>query len=178
MTPAAVDRVLPCGPGSRPYSDGVTKAHHHGTHTSPASIDVALDRIRGVGGRVTATKRAIVTALFAETDGVTADALVARLGSLDLTTAYRVLGQLEQAGVVEHVHLGHGPAIYRLLGDDLITVLCDTCGTTTQIPAGEFASVTARIRRTYGVALDLHHFAISGHCARGCAAPASPPHDP
>lgn len=142
----------------------MTKPHHHAQLHSPADVDAALARVRAVGGRVTATKRSIVDAVFAAPDGITADDVVATLGDVDLTTAYRTLGQLEQAGVVEHVHLGHGPAIYRLVGDDTVTVVCDGCGKVTHIPLAAFADVTAQVRAAHGITLDLHHFAMSGRC--------------
>jgi Fe2+ or Zn2+ uptake regulation protein len=123
---------------------------------------------------VTVTKRAIVEALYATPDGVTADALDAVLGDTDVTTVYRTLGQLEQVGVVEHVHLGHGPAVFRLLTGSTVTVLCDACGRVTHIPLAEFAPTVAAIGERHGVHLDLHHFALSGRCADGdCVAAAA-----
>lgn len=149
----------------------MAKPHHHTALDSPADVDTALDRVRELGGRVTAPKRALVELLFRRPNGVTAEELVAELDGIDLTTVYRALGQLEQAGVVEHVHLGHGPASYRRLGDATVTVLCDTCGKVTLVPVAAFADAAAAIEARYGVCLDLHHFAVSGHCAAGTCRP-------
>ena len=149
----------------------MAKPHHHTSLASPADVDTALDRVRQVGGRVTAPKRAIVEHLYRHPTGITADDLVAAIDGIDLTTVYRTLSQLEQAGVVEHVHLGHGPASYRVLGDATVTVLCDTCGKVTLVPVEEFAAASAAVEARYGIVLDLHHFAMSGHCARGACAP-------
>ncbi len=143
---------------------GVARPHHQTTDHSPADVDSALARVRQTGGRVTSAKRAIVSALYGSPDGVTADHLVGELPHIDLTTVYRTLGQLEDVGVVEHVHLGHGPAIYRLLGPATVTVLCDICEQVTLVPAVEFAELASSIEDRYGVVLDLHHFAVSGHC--------------
>lgn len=140
------------------------RPHHHGTERSPADVESALARVRQTGGRVTAAKRAIVTALYDNPGGVTADRLAAELPHIDLTTVYRTLDQLEEIGVVEHVHLGHGPAIHRLLGAATVTVLCDTCERITFVPAEEFAAVAAAVEERHGVVLDLHHFAVSGRC--------------
>ena len=149
----------------------MAKPHHHTALASPADVDTALERVRELGGRVTAAKRAVVELIYRRSDGVTAEDLVAGLDGVDLTTVYRTLSQLEQAGVVEHVHLGHGPASYRRLGDATVTVICDTCGTVTLVPAAAFADAAAAIEARYGVALDLHHFAVSGHCAGGTCLP-------
>lgn len=116
---------------------------------------------------MTVAKRAIVEALYAAPDGVTADGLDAVLADTDVTTVYRTLGQLEQVGVVEHVHLGHGPAIFRLLTGGAVTVMCDACGRVTHIPFAEFAPTVALIGARHGLQLDLHHFALSGRCAEG-----------
>jgi Fe2+ or Zn2+ uptake regulation protein len=151
--------------------DAVAKPHHHTAIASPADVDTALDRVREVGGRVTAAKRAVVELIYHHPDGVTAEELVAQLDGVDLTTVYRTLSQLEQAGVVEHVHLGHGPASYRRLGEATVTVICDGCGKVTLVPVADFADAAAAIEARYGVALDLHHFAVSGHCTAGSCSP-------
>jgi Fe2+ or Zn2+ uptake regulation protein len=143
----------------------VARPHHRTTERSPADVDAALARIRQTGGRVTTSKRAIVTTLYGSTTGVTADQLAVELPHVDLTTVYRTLGQLEEVGIVEHVHLGHGPAVYRLLGPATVTVLCDTCDRVTLVPASAFADIASSIEEQYGIVLNLHHFAVSGHCA-------------
>lgn len=149
----------------------MARPHHHTTVGSPADVDTALDRVRELGGRVTASKRAVVELLYQRPDGLTAEELVEQLEGTDLTTVYRTLSQLEQAGVVEHVHLGHGPASYRRLGEATVTVICDTCGKVTLVPVAAFAVAAAAVEARYGVALDLHHFAVSGHCTEGaCSA--------
>jgi Fur family ferric uptake transcriptional regulator len=150
----------------------VAKPHHHSTIASPADVDAALERVRELGGRVTAPKRSLVELLYRRPDGATADELVAELDGVDLTTVYRALGQLEEAGVVEHVHLGHGAARYRRIGEATVTVICDTCGTVTLVPLSAFADAAEAIEATHGVTLDLHHFAVSGHCADGSCRPA------
>ena len=150
----------------------VAKPHHHTAIDSPADVDTALDRVRELGGRVTGPKRAVVELIYRRRDGVTAEELVAELDGVDLTTVYRTLSQLEQAGVVEHVHLGHGPASYRWLGDATVTVICDTCGKVTLVPLAAFGDAATAVEARYGVALDLHHFAVSGHCVSGtCTRP-------
>ncbi len=149
----------------------MAKPHHHTATASPADVDTALDRVRELGGRVTSAKRAVVELIYRRPDGVTAEELVTLLDGVDLTTVYRTLSQLEQAGVVEHVHLGHGPASYRRLGEATVTVICDGCGKVTLVPVAEFAEAAATVEARYGVALDLHHFAVSGRCPGGGCGP-------
>ena len=75
-----------------------------------------LDALRADGLRVTAPRRAICQALAQGHDlHLTATTLhVAAeevLGSaIDISTVYRTIDALEQAGLLHHVHLGHGPA--------------------------------------------------------------------
>ena len=81
--------------------------------------DVAA-AIRAAGGRLTATRRLVLEALFEAEGPISAELLASRLArrgpAFDLPSVYRNLERLEALGVVRHVHLGHGPGLYALLG--------------------------------------------------------------
>ena len=131
-----------------------------------------LDRLRAAGGRVTGPRRAVVAALLAADDHVTADDLAAAVQAADpdihLSTVYRTLDALEQLGVVDHVHLGHGRAVYHLADDPHQHLVCEACGDVIEVPDDLFAEVAQQVRRAYGFRLRPNHFAVVGRC-EGCA---------
>lgn len=132
-----------------------------------------LERLRAAGGRVTGPRRAVVAALLAADGHVTADDIALAVQADDpdvhLSTVYRTLDALEQVGVVEHVHLGHGRAVYHLADDPHQHLVCEGCGTVVEAPHDLFAEVAAHVQATYRFHLRPHHFAVLGRC-EGCAA--------
>ncbi|ACU53168.1 ferric uptake regulator, Fur family [Acidimicrobium ferrooxidans DSM 10331] len=135
--------------------------------------DEALDRLRRRGGRVTQARRAIIDALAEAGGHLTADELVRALEQRDAlvhrATIYRTLDALERVGIIEHVHIGHSPATYHLAGSSHFHLLCEHCGTVTEIPEDVFAPAIARIETQWGFRARLSHFAIVGTCA-ACSA--------
>lgn len=129
------------------------------------SYDEAVERVRGSGGRVTRAKRALLDDLYRRGGRVTAEELSARHDDIDVATVYRSLAQFEEVGVVEHVHLGHGPAAYRWAGTGTIAAVCAGCGTVIDIPSSELADLDERLQAKYGLHLSLGHFALSVYCA-------------
>jgi Fe2+ or Zn2+ uptake regulation protein len=131
-----------------------------------------LALLRARGGRITTSRRAILEAFLGVGGHVTAEALTARVqvGQPDVheSTVYRFLDELERLGVVDHVHLGHGPAVYHLASDAHHHLVCDGCGTVTEVPDEVFADLRARLQAEFGFVLQPRHFAVTGHC-RSCA---------
>ena len=79
------------------------------------SIDEVAAALRDAGSRLTTPRRLILEVLFAAHDLVSADQIAAT-ARVDLTSVYRNLERLEELGVVRHVHVGHGPSVYGLVG--------------------------------------------------------------
>ena len=130
-----------------------------------------LGLLRARGGRVTTGRRAILETFLGIGGHVTAEVLTARVQSaqpdVHESTVYRFLDELERLGVVDHVHLGHGPAVYHLASDAHHHLVCDGCGAVVEVPEGVFADLRARLRDDFGFALHPRHFAVTGRC-RGC----------
>jgi Fur family ferric uptake transcriptional regulator len=135
-------------------------------------LEQVLDRLRERGARVTRPRRAIIGALLDAHHHVTAEALVdavqAAEPDIHRSTVYRTLETLTELDVVNHVHLGHGPAVYHLADEAHHHLVCDDCGAVIELPANAFDSLGRRVERDYGFRIDAHHFAIGGHC-RNCA---------
>jgi len=136
--------------------------------TPPAGVDAALQRIRDHGGRVTVGKRALAELLYGQQAWLTADEITATLGDHDRSAVYRNLAQFEELGIAEHIHLGHGQAVYRQAGLPTVPVLCSTCGATFDLERDHTTAFTGQVAARTGVTLDLTHFPLTGTC-RTCA---------
>ena len=135
-----------------------------------ADLSDALDRLRAHGGRVTSAKRALLAVFFASSDTLTVEQLASVMPAVDDSTLYRSLAQFEELGLVEHVHIGHGPAMYRRNGAGAVHIVCVVCGRAVDLPAGELRALAAHVRRDHAIELDLTHFSLMGRCL-DCTAP-------
>jgi Fur family ferric uptake transcriptional regulator len=135
-----------------------------------------LGLLRARGGRVTTSRRAILETFLGMGGHVTAEALTARVQEaqpdVHESTVYRFLDDLEGLGVVDHVHLGHGPAVYHLASDAHHHLVCDSCGAVVEVPEVLFAELRGRLEQDFGFVLQPRHFAVTGRC-RACAAAGS-----
>ena len=131
-----------------------------------------LGLLRARGGRVTTCRRAILETFLGVGGHVTAEALTARVQAnqpdVHESTVYRFLDELERLGVVDHVHLGHGPAVYHLASDAHHHLVCDKCGAVEEVPDALFAELRAQLKDDYGFQLEPRHFAVTGRC-KACA---------
>lgn len=127
---------------------------------------------------MTAARRAVIDELLDVGGHVTAEDLTARvqarLPRVDRSTVYRNLAALEDAGVVYHVHLAHGPSVYHLAdGDELHAhAVCERCGAVVEVPNTALRDLGAGLLADTGFQLGRQHFALTGLCRR-CASPPS-----
>lgn len=85
---------------------------------------------------------------------------------VNITTVYRALEVLEQIGLVQHSHIGHGPPTYHASDNaDHVHVRCHGCGEITSYPLSLLHDVAAQLKRSSGFTLDAAHVALSGVCA-------------
>ncbi len=103
--------------------------------------------MRRGGGRITQARADLLEDLYSHGGRVTAEELVARHDDIDLATVYRSLSHFEEVGVIEHVHLGHGPAAYRWAGARTVAAVCDGCGVVTDIPTDELDALADRLEQ-------------------------------
>jgi Fe2+ or Zn2+ uptake regulation protein len=133
-----------------------------------ARRDRLVAMIREQGERVTTARRALITALVQARGHVTAEDLAALVQKeqpdVHLSTIYRSLDALERMGVVDHVHLGHGRAVYHLADEPHQHLVCEVCGTVIEVPDATFAELAATLRRRYGFTIRPNHFAVLGRC--------------
>jgi Fe2+ or Zn2+ uptake regulation protein len=138
-------------------------------------LERVLALLRATGGRVTSPRRAILEALIGHGEHPTAEQLTAavqaRQPDVHESTVYRFLDDLERLGVVDHVHLGHGPAVYHFSDDTHHHLVCQTCGRVVEVPDQTFAALRRRLRTDFGFEIDQRHFAVLGRCTE-CVASA------
>jgi Fur family transcriptional regulator, ferric uptake regulator len=135
-----------------------------------ADIDEVLDVLRGHGHRVSAPCRTVLQALFAA-DGPLPAQAIADAERVELASVYRNLERMEALGVVKHVHLGHGPGLYMLVGaGEREFLTCERCHRVVSVLPEELDGVRDGIRREFGFEARWSHFPIVGlcpDCARG-----------
>ncbi|MDN5919401.1 MAG: transcriptional repressor [Pseudonocardia sp.] len=85
--------------------------------------------------------------------------------AVNITTVYRTLDLLEQLGVVQHAHLGHGAPTYSQHEHRHVHLVCHACGKVDEAPTELLSAVSERILAENGFRLDATHVALSGTCA-------------
>lgn len=85
---------------------------------------------------------------------------------INLSTVYRNLETLENVGLVQHTHLGHGGATYHA-AEELthLHLVCGVCGSVGDAPIEVAAHFVNSLADDYGFKTDVTHFAIYGTCA-------------
>jgi Fur family ferric uptake transcriptional regulator len=131
---------------------------------APASVTSALGTLRAGGHRISAARRLALEALFAAEGPVGAEELARRLGS-DLAALYRNLDMLGAAGIVEHVHVAHGPSRYVLAGRGDGWITCQRCRRLEPLDRPQAARLRTAIRAATGYEPELAHFPLVGCCS-------------
>jgi Fur family transcriptional regulator, ferric uptake regulator len=145
-----------------------------------SDLEGAIAVLRAQCLRISLARRRILLALFAAPGPLSTEAIVesaagtpandgGRDPSLDAASVYRNLEAFERAGIVRHVHLGHGPGLYALVGEGQREYLyCERCHTAVGVAPTELDDLRALIRERFGYEARFTHFPIVGVCER-CA---------
>ena len=106
-----------------------------------ATVETIVARLAEAGRRRTAPRQAIVESIVRAGGHVTADEVAAEVQSqfpsVNISTVYRTLDTLEDIGVIDHVHLGHGRAVYHLVEEDHQHLVCEVCESVEELPASK-----------------------------------------
>jgi Fur family transcriptional regulator, ferric uptake regulator len=134
---------------------------------SPDSIDDAVAKMREHGRRITTARRLLLGALLTKPGHRSAEELAAdvraRAPAVNITTIYRNLDDLERLKIIDRTRLG--PATYHLASAAHGHLLCDKCGSMTEVPDKLFTGLARKAREGYGFTVDPHQFAVIGLCA-------------
>jgi Fur family ferric uptake transcriptional regulator len=129
-----------------------------------ADLSDAVDALRERGLRLTTPRRLVLEALFSADGPVSAEYVASSL-NLEVTSVYRNLEALEQHGLARHVHLGHGPGLYALVGRGEREFLsCERCGAVRTLTPDQLDPVRDQIKELFGYEARFTHFAIVGLC--------------
>jgi Fur family ferric uptake transcriptional regulator len=138
------------------------------------TLDGAVSAMRSRGLRLSTARRLILEALFADDEPASAEQIAQR-SNLDLASVYRNLETMERHGLVRHVHLGHGPGLYVLVGSgDREYLHCQRCGAVRAVSPDELDPIRDTVKELFGYEARFTHFAIVGLCPRCAADPAVP----
>jgi Fur family ferric uptake transcriptional regulator len=133
------------------------------------AIDAVLARLRERGGRATPARRLLLGVLFGSGKHRSAEELTAEVQAqapdVNISTIYRNLEELVRLGVVDRARMGNGPAAYHLASVAHGHLVCEHCGSMTEVPDELFGGLARRASEQYGFTVDPHHFAVAGHCA-------------
>ena len=139
-------------------------------HLSP---DALVNTLRAEGLRITKPRRAICEVIadghgnHLTASGILQAARERSDAKINQSTVYRTLEVLEEAGMLTHGHLGHGPSVYHLSEEaGHHHVICDSCGQTVSIAKSELVDFFSEITSRTGFIPDPTHFALSGLCPR------------
>ncbi len=144
-------------------------------HSHPqVSIDDLVDQLRTRGVRVTTARRAVLGVLVGAGERhLSADELAAEVQrddpSVHLSTIYRTLDSLEEAGLITLARFSDHPVTYHLAGDVHHHAVCTRCATVLQLPADALDGVSRTLMREHGFHAAPRHLTIPGICA-DCAA--------
>lgn len=135
---------------------------------SGLTVDDLVSRLRAAGARITGPRRVILAALADSGSHVTAEELHRRVQlehpEVSVSSVYRTMDLLADHGVVDHVHLGHGPAEYHLSDEEHAHLVCNGCGSIIELDRELSEPFAATVAEQLGFHLDLGHFALTGWC--------------
>jgi Fe2+ or Zn2+ uptake regulation protein len=138
------------------------------------SAEAARQRIRASGLRVTPQRLAVLEALQAAGGHhLSADDVWRRLrrsaSEMDRSTAYRVLADLTEAGLLQQAQLGDGVSRFEIQAVAHHHAVCTVCGATEDVAVGAIDRLGRQLRRESGFVLGEQPLLLAGRCA-GCAA--------
>jgi len=85
---------------------------------------------------------------------------------VNISTVYRTLELLEELGLVQHTHLGHGAPAYSVsTDDDHVHLVCRDCGRVQEADVELLGEAVGRLATERGFTLDVGHVALFGRCA-------------
>jgi len=127
-------------------------------------------RLGARGLRLTRQRRAVVETLAQSEAALTAlqlyDAGRRRCPDLGLTTVYRTLDALGEAGAIRRVHAdGHCEAFVPAESAHGHSVVCVGCGRVGEFTDCDVSSLVERAARETGFAIEEHFIQLSGMCA-------------
>lgn len=142
--------------------------------SGPAGADWQTE-LRARGYRLTPQRQLVLEAVgklgHGTPEEIAADVRTTA-AAVNISTVYRTLELLEDLGLVQHTHLGHGAPTYSIpSADDHVHLVCRDCGGVQEAESAVVDDVVRRLSAEQGFTVDVGHFAVFGRC-RACSAAA------
>ena len=151
-----------------------------GPDSRDSAVAGIVARLRNSGLRLTPQRVLLIELLVQHGEHVTADDIhryaLAHYEFLSVSTVYRTLEMLRDAGIVSETDLGDGKRHFSLLSDDLHHhAICRVCGAVVEVDDRVFESVRRDLLAGYGFTARIDHIALFGECAYCANAQAQEP---
>lgn len=134
------------------------------------SADVVMGRLAAKGVRLTRQRRAVLEAVASSPACLSPlevfEAARRVCPDLGLTTVYRTLELLGEAGALRRVHSHDGcERLVPATAEHGHTVVCSSCGRVSEFTACDMSAVAAAAARETGYRISGHFLQLSGTCA-------------
>lgn len=131
---------------------------------------MSLDHdVRSRGLRLTAQRQLVLAAVRALGHATPEEVAVhvrKNHPSINLSTVYRNLETLENAGLIIHTHLGHGGATFHAAEEaEHLHLVCGECGKVLEAELSAAGELVDRLKVQHRFTTDVRHFAIYGTCS-------------
>jgi Fur family transcriptional regulator, ferric uptake regulator len=128
-----------------------------------------MEALRSQGLRVTSQRRLVLEALQDADDHVSAEEIFDRIHAnspqINISTVYRTLEALEDAGIVYHSHLGHSMGQWHIVREEAHQhLVCELCGSVQRVGLEAFLPYQRALEKLHGFRADPRHFAVFGRC--------------
>lgn len=89
----------------------------------------------------------------------------ARATGVNISTIYRTLELLEELGLVNHAHLGHGaPTYHSTAVPQHVHLMCRSCKQITEVAPQTVEPLVRQLRTEYAFETDVQHLTVFGTC--------------
>ena len=134
--------------------------------------DNNINTLKDAGLKVTHPRTKILEVLQTNPeDHLTADAIHSYLAShnesIGLATVYRVLTQLEMAGLVQKNQFKENQSTYEIKKQHHDHLICTTCGKIIEFINDDLEKLQEKISQKYQFRLDSHVMTLFGECTNG-----------
>lgn len=120
---------------------------------------------------MTTPRRVILQALTAAPRPLTAEQVIDAVRLIDASvhraSVYRTLEHLTDLGILQHMHLSHGTAVYNVTqgGGRHPRAQCRHCGRIIELPMAIMDSLKHSLANDHGFSLHPCHAALTGLCS-------------
>ena len=87
--------------------------------------------------------------------------------NIGLATIYRVLTQLEEAGLIQKNHFDDNSSSYEIKKRHHDHLICNVCGKIVEFTDDDLEELQEKISKRYNFVLDTHVMTLFGICTNG-----------